>query len=106
MSPAPPSAALIVTVKHASEPLSFVKLYVWKNFVPGKPLPGQAFPLHPLGDHRVRVDRPESNPMWMSVPARLLVRATRARWYDNRDSLASIREGEVQFKLYLRSAGE
>src|SRR3954464_12760896 len=49
MSPAPPSAALIVTVKHASEAPLFVKLNVWKRFVPGKPPPGHAFPSHPLG---------------------------------------------------------
>ena len=35
-----------------------------------------------------------------------LVRASGARWDHNRDSLTPIRKGEVQFKLYLRSACE
>ena len=92
-------AALIVTVMQAGTPAEFMKgPNVLKNRVPGVPIPpGQAFPAQPLGvpsrpsrsacgrvrrRQRACRDRP--------------VGATRTRWYGNMDSLAPIREGEIQ----------
>ena len=98
--------ALIVTVKQASAALSFVKLYVLRTSFQGNHRPGTLF-------HRIRSVTISPDPISLRQVSRVehawrdrLVGAARASWYDKRDGLTPIREGEVQIKLDIRSAGE